>query len=116
MSKMDNLRAMREAKYAAAQRRSESAPARPAARPPVAPPAAIPSAQVQKIAVRAEAIHHQPASAPAPANADRAPSIAVAAAAVPKRSALRSPACRLRKRNELVASSPRMRRTPPVAR
>ena len=39
MSKMDNLRAMREAKYAAAQRRSESAPARPAVRPPVAPPA-----------------------------------------------------------------------------
>ena len=30
------------------------------------PPGAIPSAHVQKIAVRAEAIHHQPASAPAP--------------------------------------------------
>lgn len=38
MSKMDNLRAMREAKYAAAQKRSVGAPARPAARPPVAPP------------------------------------------------------------------------------
>lgn len=38
MSKMDNLRAMREAKYAAAQKRSAGAPARPAARPPVAPP------------------------------------------------------------------------------
>jgi hypothetical protein len=37
MSKMDNLRAMREAKYAAAQKRSASAPARPKA--PVAPPA-----------------------------------------------------------------------------
>jgi len=39
MSKMDNLRAMREAKYAEAQKRSASAPSRPAARPPVAPPA-----------------------------------------------------------------------------
>jgi hypothetical protein len=38
MSKMDNLRAMREAKYAAAQKRSADAPARPKA--PVAPPAA----------------------------------------------------------------------------
>ena len=35
---MDNLRAMREAKYAAAQKRSADAPARPKA--PVAPPAA----------------------------------------------------------------------------
>lgn len=40
MSKMDNLRAMREAKYAAAQKRSASAPAKPAARPAVAPPVA----------------------------------------------------------------------------
>ena len=40
MSKMDNLRAMREAKYAAAQKRSASAPAKPAARPAVAPPLA----------------------------------------------------------------------------
>ena len=37
MSKMDNLRAMREAKYAEAQKRSADAPARPKA--PVAPPA-----------------------------------------------------------------------------
>lgn len=37
MSKMDNLRAMREAKYAAAQKRAADAPARPQA--PVAPPA-----------------------------------------------------------------------------
>jgi hypothetical protein len=37
MSKMDNLRAMREAKYAESQKRAASAPARPAA--PVAPPA-----------------------------------------------------------------------------
>jgi hypothetical protein len=37
MSKMDNLRAMREAKYAEAQKRAASAPARPKA--PVAPPA-----------------------------------------------------------------------------
>ncbi|MBC2931792.1 hypothetical protein [Nocardioides sp. zg-1228] len=40
MSKMDNLRAMREAKYAEAQKRSSSAPARPRAAAPVAPPAA----------------------------------------------------------------------------
>ncbi|GAA1914542.1 hypothetical protein [Nocardioides hwasunensis] len=37
MSKMDNLRAMREAKYAEAQKRSAAAPARLKA--PVAPPA-----------------------------------------------------------------------------
>lgn len=39
MSKMDNLRAMREAKYADAQKRAASAPTRPTARPPVAPEA-----------------------------------------------------------------------------
>ena len=39
MSKMDNLRAMREAKYAEAQKRASSAPARPKAAAPVAPPA-----------------------------------------------------------------------------
>jgi hypothetical protein len=38
MSKMDNLRAMREAKYAAAQKRAGAAPVRPQA--PVAPVAA----------------------------------------------------------------------------
>ena len=38
MSKMDNLRAMREAKYAEAQKRAAAAPARPKAA--VAPPAA----------------------------------------------------------------------------
>lgn len=37
MSKMDNLRAMREARYAEAQKRAGSAPARPKA--PVAPAA-----------------------------------------------------------------------------
>ena len=38
MSKMDNLRAMREAKYADAQKRAAAAPAKPAAaRAPVAP-------------------------------------------------------------------------------
>jgi len=37
MSKMDNLRAMREAKYADAQKRAAAAPARPKAA--VAPPA-----------------------------------------------------------------------------
>jgi hypothetical protein len=39
MSKMDNLRAMREARYAEAQKRAAATPAKPAARPPVAPPA-----------------------------------------------------------------------------
>ncbi|MCW2738512.1 hypothetical protein [Nocardioides sp.] len=39
MSKMDNLRAMREAKYAEAQKRAAGAPAKPAAKAPVAPPA-----------------------------------------------------------------------------
>ena len=39
MSKMDNLRAMREAKYAESQKRASSAPARPKA--PVAPPARV---------------------------------------------------------------------------
>lgn len=38
MSKMDNLRAMREAKYAEAQKRASAAPARPKAAAPVAPP------------------------------------------------------------------------------
>jgi hypothetical protein len=40
MSKMDNLRAMREARYAEAQKRSAAAPATPAVKAPVAPPAA----------------------------------------------------------------------------
>lgn len=44
MSKMDNLRAMREAKYAEAQKRAASAPAR--AKAPVAPPA--PAAKAAK--------------------------------------------------------------------
>ena len=39
MSKMDNLRAMREAKYADAQKRAGAAPARAAAKAPVAPKA-----------------------------------------------------------------------------
>ena len=42
MSKMDNLRAMREAKYAESQKRAASAPARPKA--PVAPPASAKTA------------------------------------------------------------------------
>ena len=42
MSKMDNLRAMREARYAEAQKRAGAAPARPKA--PVAPPAAAAAA------------------------------------------------------------------------
>ena len=43
MSKMDNLRAMREAKYADAQKRAGAAPARPTAKAPVA--AAAPAAR-----------------------------------------------------------------------
>ena len=44
MSKMDNLRAMREAKYADAQKRAAVAPAKPAAaRAPVAPAAQAPA-------------------------------------------------------------------------
>jgi hypothetical protein len=39
MSKMDALRAMREARYSEAQKRSAGSPAKRAARPPVAPPA-----------------------------------------------------------------------------
>lgn len=39
MSKMDNLRAMREAKYADAQKRAAAGPAKPAAKAPVAPAA-----------------------------------------------------------------------------
>jgi hypothetical protein len=50
MSKMDNLRAMREAKYAEAQKRAASAPARPKA--PVAPPA--PAATKAAKAAKAE--------------------------------------------------------------
>ena len=37
MSKMDNLRAMREAKYAAAQKRAAAGPVTSAVSPPVAP-------------------------------------------------------------------------------
>lgn len=48
MSKMDNLRAMREAKYAAAQKRAAGAPAKPAVRPPVAPAVAPPAAAAAK--------------------------------------------------------------------
>ncbi|HEX5918259.1 MAG TPA: hypothetical protein VFY76_10420 [Nocardioides sp.] len=47
MSKMDNLRAMREAKYAAAQKRSADAPARPKA--PVAPPVAPPEGAATQV-------------------------------------------------------------------
>ena len=52
MSKMDNLRAMREAKYADAQKRAASAPARP--KPPVAPVAPAPAATVAGPEVDAE--------------------------------------------------------------
>ena len=49
MSKMDNLRAMREARYAEAQKRTAAAPARPKA--PVAPPTARASEPVETAAV-----------------------------------------------------------------
>ena len=39
MSKMDNLRAMREARHAEMVKRAAAATTKPAARPPVAPPA-----------------------------------------------------------------------------
>ena len=51
MSKMDNLRAMREAKYAEAQKRAASAPARPKA--PVAPPTPVAQEKAQKKATSA---------------------------------------------------------------
>ena len=52
MSKMDNLRAMREARYAEAQKRAGSAPARP--RAAVAPPVgAAKAAPVKKATVPA---------------------------------------------------------------
>ncbi|MDT0188088.1 hypothetical protein Q9S36_48660 [Microbacterium sp. ARD31] len=47
MSKMDNLRAMREARYAEAQKRAAAAPARPAVKAPVAPPAPARKATVE---------------------------------------------------------------------
>jgi hypothetical protein len=43
MSKIDAMRAMREAKYAERQARSGSPTRRPTARPPVAPPVAAPT-------------------------------------------------------------------------
>ena len=54
MSKMDNLRAMREAKYAEAQKRASSAPARPSAAAPVAPPA-TPATKATRAAAPPEA-------------------------------------------------------------
>lgn len=53
MSKMDNLRAMREAKYAESQKRTASAPARPKA--PVAPPAPARTAGKGEPVVEADA-------------------------------------------------------------
>ena len=47
MSKMDNLRAMREARYAEAQKRAAAAPAKPAVKAPVAPPAPAKKAKVE---------------------------------------------------------------------
>lgn len=58
MSKMDNLRAMREAKYADAQKRAAGAPAKPAAaRAPVAASAKAPAkAAGDPVAAAAEAV------------------------------------------------------------
>lgn len=50
---MDNLRAMREAKYAAAQKRGADAPARPKA--PVAPPASSATSAKKAAAVESDA-------------------------------------------------------------
>ncbi|HSU03863.1 MAG TPA: hypothetical protein VLK03_15030 [Nocardioides sp.] len=60
MSKMDNLRAMREAKYADAQKRAGAAPARPGAKAPVAP----------KAPAKQAAAASAPADAPAAADTD----------------------------------------------
>ena len=61
MSKMDNLRAMREAKYAEAQKRAASAPARPKA--PVAPPAPAAAQAPKKAPTKAEPEAGAPAAA-----------------------------------------------------
>jgi hypothetical protein len=53
MSKMDNLRAMREAKYAEAQKRASAAPTKSAVRPPVAPRAAAAKSQAEPDAAAA---------------------------------------------------------------
>jgi hypothetical protein len=45
MSKIDAMRAMREAKYAERQARTDSPARRPATPPPVAPPAPVVTAQ-----------------------------------------------------------------------
>jgi hypothetical protein len=57
MSKMDNLRAMREARYAEAQKRSAAAPVRPKA--PVAPAAPRPVATRADDAVAAGLCGHR---------------------------------------------------------
>ena len=61
MSKMDNLRAMREARYAEAQKRAAATPAKSAARPPVAPPAPAPQ-QAAKPAAQLAAEETAPAT------------------------------------------------------
>jgi hypothetical protein len=48
MSKMDNLRAMREAKYAAAQKQAAAKPSTP--RAPVTPPATAPTRDTETVA------------------------------------------------------------------
>lgn len=63
MSKMDDLRAMREARYAALTARTKAAGG-PAKRPPVAPPAATPA----KAKAPAKAPAKTPAKAPAAAS------------------------------------------------
>jgi hypothetical protein len=53
MSKMDNLRAMREAKYAESQKRASATPAKAAARPRVAPSSPAASTQPEPAAAAA---------------------------------------------------------------
>lgn len=60
MSKMDNLRAMREAKYAEAQKRATSSPARPKAAAPVAPPA--PAAKKAATSAAQPAVESEPSA------------------------------------------------------
>ena len=53
MSKMDNLRAMREARYEAAQKLAKGAPAKPAAKPAAKTAASAPTADAPEAAAEA---------------------------------------------------------------
>lgn len=63
MSKMDALRAMREARYAEMTARSSASPRQAAARPPVAPPAPKKAAAKKATAKKAAPVSTEPAEA-----------------------------------------------------